>query len=555
MLVVTLVIDDTSNDQIIITLAIFALIVILLNIIKKYIDTYMFAKTASFNTALAFNTREKILKTDFQNLEKVRFKALISRVSDLFWMSGSDSKLTRILKIITHLVINVLSFFMFGTIISLVNPWIAVYLIIASIVSYLVINNIQKLQYKNRDVNTLLDRKMWYIANKSGDFKIGKDIRLYGMRKWMTDLFNNFTQERLKWDRKIAGKYYISDVLDAFVVLVRDGLAYFILIRMVLNDYIGVDHFVLCIGAIASFSGLLSGIIGGVTEINDASLSICDLREFMDYAEVSKQHSSNETVPIAACEISLNGVSYQYEGSDLESLSNIHLTIRPGEKVAIVGLNGAGKSTLIKIICGLYSPTRGSVQINGLDRQLFNNSEYYSIFAVVFQDFHFLPYSIANIVSASDDFDSEKIHLCLKKAGLDEKISTLPHNINTLLNKQVNREGVELSSGELQKLLLARALYKDAPVLILDEPTSALDPISEHKLYLSYNELTKNKTAIFISHRLASTKFCDRIIFMQNGCILETGTHDDLMKKNGEYARIYSIQSNYYTDEGLIDNG
>ena len=222
--------------------------------------------------------------------------------------------------------------------------------------------------------------------------------------------------------------------------------------------------------------------------------------------------------------------------------------INKGEKVAIVGLNGAGKTTLVKIICGLYNPAQGKVLINGIEKQEYNIYDYYSLFLTVFQDYHFLPISIACNISGKpkEQTDRDKVKKCLDAAGLWEKVSGLENGMDSMLDKQLNENGVELSGGEKQRLILARAIYKDAPILILDEPTAALDPIAESRLYQRYNELSRNKTSIFISHRLASTRFCDRIIFIENGEFVEMGTHEELMEKGGKYAALFRIQSQYY---------
>ena len=232
-------------------------------------------------------------------------------------------------------------------------------------------------------------------------------------------------------------------------------------------------------------------------------------------------------------------------------------SIKAGEKLAVVGLNGAGKTTLIKIICGLYNPTSGKIYINGHEKDEYNIYDYFSLFATVFQDYYFLPVSIANTISSHTDenTDRNKVIKCLDLAGLSKKVSELENSIDSMLNKQLNENGIELSGGEKQKLLLARAIYKNAPILILDEPTAALDPIAENELYQKYNALTQNKTSIYISHRLASTRFCDRIIYLENGKNIEIGSHTELMKNGGKYAKLFEIQSHYYNNknEGIIN--
>ena len=229
--------------------------------------------------------------------------------------------------------------------------------------------------------------------------------------------------------------------------------------------------------------------------------------------------------------------------------------IPAGEKIAIVGLNGAGKTTLVKLICGLYEPTEGEILVNGQPINAYNRLDYYRLYAAVFQDIFLLPLSVAdNIAGSKENYDAARVSEAIALAGLDEKIGDLPDGVETKLVKSVYDEAVDFSGGELQKLALARALYKmgdsasSGLALVLDEPTAALDPIAESRLYDEYNHMTAGRTAVFISHRLASTRFCDRIFLFADGQIAETGTHEDLIRTGGRYAELYELQSHYYRE-------
>ncbi len=229
----------------------------------------------------------------------------------------------------------------------------------------------------------------------------------------------------------------------------------------------------------------------------------------------------------------------------------MNLTIRPGERLALVGPNGAGKTTLIKLLCGLYRPTSGTVYLDGRDIQSLDQRAVFREFAVVFQDVFAFSFPLADNVSCVDcgREDSERLRESLEKAGLWERVQALPKGAQTFMNKDLDEAGVALSGGEVQKLMLARALYKDAPMVILDEPTAALDPIAESEMYERYDELVQGRTAVFISHRLSSTRFCDRILFLENGRITEEGTHGELMQRGGAYAELFSIQARYYKEQ------
>jgi len=282
------------------------------------------------------------------------------------------------------------------------------------------------------------------------------------------------------------------------------------------------------------------------------SLDLCDMRSYLNYPqEFHTGVGTGVQMLSVPCAIRFDNLFFRYEGAKADTIKGIDLTIEPGEKVAIVGLNGAGKTTLIKMLCGLLNPTKGKVLISGEDMVGFNREEYYRLFSVVFQEFAILPMTVAENVACSDreEIDRQKVRRCLEKAKLWEKIQVAPEGMDSQMVKAVYYEALTLSGGETQRLMLARAIYKDAPIVVLDEPTAAMDPIAEANLYEQYHELTKGKTSLYISHRLASTQFCDRIIFLEDGKIAEAGSHAQLMAQKGRYHRLFQVQSAYYKDQ------
>ncbi len=245
--------------------------------------------------------------------------------------------------------------------------------------------------------------------------------------------------------------------------------------------------------------------------------------------------------------VEFRDVSFQYPDTDRYVLKHVNLKFTIGEKLAVVGMNGSGKTTFIKLMCRLYDPTEGEILLNGVNIQKYDYDEYMSIFSVVFQDFRLFSFSLGQNISASATYDSEKVTECLKKAGFDKRLESLPNDLETFLYKDFDTDGVEISGGEAQKLALARALYKDAPFIILDEPTAALDPLSEYEVYSKFNEIAGDKTAIYISHRLSSCRFCDKIAVFHAGEIIQTGTHDELLADNeGKYYQLWNAQAQYY---------
>jgi ATP-binding cassette subfamily B protein len=327
---------------------------------------------------------------------------------------------------------------------------------------------------------------------------------------------------------------------------------------MVLDNGLPASEFLLYFIAVGGFTAWVSEIFSCFSKIHKQSLDISVLREALEYPEPFLFEEGEALVPSKETpyEIKLENVSFKYKGAEEDTLKNINLTIKPGEKLAVIGLNGAGKTTLVKLICGFYEPTDGEIFLNGVNIKKYNRRDYYRHFSVVFQDFPILPESIAiNIAQTDREIDMKNAEKCAEMAGLLEKINKLPKKLETPLGKEIYEDGIELSGGEQQRLMLARALYKDAPIIVLDEPTAALDPIAESEIYKKYNELTGGRTSLYISHRLASARFCDRIILIENGGIAEQGNHDELIKKEGRYAQLFEIQSRYYREGGAEDAG
>lgn len=452
------------------------------------------------------------------------------------------------------LLISLLGLFTYGSIITTVSPWILLLLFVSAFITYLVSRWQRNYIEKNKDHWVTIDRKIGYLQGFSERFDHAKDIRIYGMFGWLTDMLAGFQKERFVWTKKVSARSLGGTCINALLTLLQNGAAYAVLIVMVFNNQIGAGDFVFYFGAITGFSSWLNGIGGRVNDITHKSIKIGYYRE---YFEIEEKYNHGEGCPLPTAQevpvdIELNNVSFKYPSADGEkyALKNVNLKIGKGEKLAIVGTNGAGKTTLVKLMCGFYYPSEGEIKLNGHAIADYNIEDYYSLFSAVFQDIYLLPVTIAEFVSSSEkEIDRDRVMDVIRQAGLTDKIASLPNGIDSRLMKGVFDDSIEMSGGEKQKLMLARALYKDAPVIVLDEPTAALDPIAENELYLKYNELTANKTSVYISHRLASTRFCDRIVYLENGEIVECGSHYELMKLGGKYAYMFELQSHYYKED------
>lgn len=395
--------------------------------------------------------------------------------------------------------------------------------------------------------------KAWLDYNSLGKEILvpayGKDIRMYHMWNRFAVEFDKLKKDFIRWGIKWwatnTGKARTVELLLAFA---RDLLVYGYLIRQMMQGRMELSAFLIYIGVAAGFGNWMTPLLDAVTRALENARYVGEYRTFLDFAE--KKYGGEEPIdrPGQIHEIRLEHVSFRYGEGKEDTIRDLSLTITPGEKIALVGMNGAGKSTLIKLICGLYRPDSGKIYLDGKDISLFSGKDYFREFAVVFQEVFAFSFSVEDNISCKEEAsaDKERLKLSLTKAGLWERVQNMEKKELAYLNKDIDTSGVTFSGGELQRLMLARALYKDAPVLILDEPTAALDPLAESKLYEKYYDMTKDKTSIFISHRLSSTQFCDRILYMENGRITEEGGHEELMAKQGAYAAMFHTQAQYY---------
>lgn len=452
-----------------------------------------------------------------------------------------------------ELIKNILGLISFCAILVVLNPIILILLLISYGIDGFVSLYKQKWEHTIKDTRAQIDRKLNYIDACTNDSYIAKDIRIYNMKSWINSITQFFMKDKLTLEKKVETKHFIQRIFEALLIFVRNGGGYIYLIWRMFNTEMSIGDFTLYFGAITGFGQWLEQIVGRIDRLSNANYRVDDYRYLIDTNDKMRRNEGAELPPEnEPVEIVLENVSFHYEGSDWLILDNINLKISKGERLAVVGANGAGKTTLIKLISGLLEPVSGRILMNGTDIKKYNRDDYYTLVTAVFQNVCLLPMSISrNITFCSDsDIDKDKLEKCTILANLKDKIESLPNGFDTNLIPSVVDNGVNLSGGEIQKLMLARALYKDAPLIILDEPTAALDPIAENQMYLKYDELTKNKTSVYISHRLSSTRFCDRIIFIDNGKIIETGTHDELMAHGGKYKKIFEIQSQYYKNSG-----
>ena len=371
------------------------------------------------------------------------------------------------------------------------------------------------------------------------------------MAAWLNGIYDRNLKGLLGWYRKYTAKLFGVSAADSALAFVREGVTYAYLLYLALNGKITAAEFVLYFHVVAGFSAWLGNLLGQASELQQLNQCMNRFRSYLEYPEKYLREGGkpvgDRTEPKR---MELRDVRFRYDEKGENVINGLSLTLESGEHLAVVGLNGAGKTTLVKLLCGLTEPSEGTVLYDGTDIREFNQEEYYRLFGAVFQDYSLLPVTIEEIVAENEreQIDHSRVETCLKQAGLWEKISSLPDGVKSKYDKAFWDDGVNLSGGEIQKLLLARALYRNAQVIVLDEPTAALDPVSENRLYETYDEVMQGKTTVFISHRLASTRFCHRIVLIEHGQITEEGTHEELLAIKGRYYELFETQAKYYRE-------
>ena len=489
----------------------------------------------------------KYATTSYQNVEphgkQVDFQNAFSALNGDNWGIGQFFRKTPLF------VYNLIGLVLYAGFLTAIDVKILL-ILIAMTVSCLVFERVSyRYQQRSRPEEGACKQDTFLLRNYCCGIENAKDIRLYGIENWFPKRMKQVYDRRIRINANIWGRMKLMDISNAVFLVARDIVAYGLLIRQVLAGQLSVAEFTFFIGIISGFTAWLTEMVTNFSYLRKAAIQQGYLRAYMEMDDCLMQGSGEELAPLSCPpSIEFRDVTFTYPETDRPVLEHLNLTIRPGQKIALVGANGAGKTTLVKLLTGLYRPDSGEILLGGRNIESYSQEEYFDLIGTVFQEPFLMAFSIEENIACCDEqqADHQRVCRCLQRAGLWERIERLPKGVKTPYSKELYEDGESFSGGEAQRLMLARALYKDAPVMVLDEPTAALDPLAEAQMYAQYNDLTANKTSIFISHRLSSTQFCDRVLYLEGGKIVEDGTHQQLMALGGSYAKMFAYQAYYY---------
>ncbi len=455
---------------------------------------------------------------------------------------------------VTGFITNIIQLAGYTYIIATLHPLVILFILLIIFIASFVTKGREKLGYEYQPIFSKFSRKFNYLLNAMIRFDFGKEVRINKASTWLEKKFANEIDEYMNSFNKSQNGYLRLSIFDSVLALVQTVVMYGYAVYRTVAGSITVGSFSVYLGTVTLFTGGFSELINRFISLGYLSKYVDDYKECLDLISPSNSKCPNTDIDIINTknhEIVFDHVSFKYPNTDRYVLKDISIRIEAGKKLSIVGYNGAGKTTFIKLICRLYAPTEGKIYYNGIDISTIDFDTYMKLLSVVFQDFALFYFTIKDNIIFDGDKDNSALNEAIEKSGLREKIDGLKDGFDTPLSKEFYKNGIEFSGGEGQKLACARAYYKNAPIIIFDEPTAALDAIAESQLYERFNNIIENKTAIYISHRLASVKFCDSVAVFADGEIVEYGTHDELMALEGVYTEMFNKQSQFYVEESL----
>lgn len=514
-------------------------------IISNFCWGRCFILKGSVMVQLQVHLTERLSKCDFACLEDPSFLDSKEKAQKFLYANGQGFGV--VLDNVFNIIGKMLTFLSIITVLLTLNVWLVLFFIILVLINTKYEEKMRK-RYVGWDMEKVpVERRGSYLAGLVENFAYGKEIRIFGIRDWLVEKVrshfieaNEFYKKQVKETNKTQ---YFSSVINSIL----EGVAYVTFAMGVIYQKIGLGDFSMYVNAMMNFSGVMKDLMNSVLDIRQFSGYYEALERYMN-VPARMQEGKQQSAPEEFHTIEFRDVSFRYPGQTVYSLRHVNLTIRAGEKLAVVGENGAGKTTFIKLLCRLYDPTEGEILLDGVPIRDFAYDSYLKLIGAVFQDYKLFAFTIKENVCFDHEEQDVFIEQLLIENGMGEKIAGLERGIGTSVYKTFDESGFEPSGGEGQKIALTRAIYKDAPLILLDEPTSALDPRAEYELYQNFYSIIRGKTAVFISHRMSSTRFCDRILLFRSGEVVESGTHEELMARKGKYYELFQMQAQYYME-------
>ena len=553
LIIITLpkyIIDELMSGQRIDRIAIYVAILLVTIFISSWGSTHLKLKIMSercyLSAAFGEYMHTKLVNADFCNLEDPKYYDIREKANKFLygdWHGFSyvlESALSIVGKILTSVGIIV--------IISTMSIWIVLVFIAMVILGSIIDYKAKKKSHKFSVDAVRIERRWNYFTRILEDPAYSKEIRMNQIGGWLIDEEKNHAYGAIEFYKKRNACSSVSSFFNAVLNLIQNLVTYIYLISEVLHGMISIGSFTMYVSAVTSFSNAIKSVITSILDIKVYGIYYNALEQYLSIKETMRENEKRPLPDSEHYKIEFRNVSFRYPGQSTYALKNINITIGAGEKLSVVGENGSGKTTFIKLLCRLYDPTEGEILFNGINIREIDYDAYICQFAAVFQDFKLFSFSVKDNIVWGDDSDGTRTKAIklTDDIGLGKKIGKLPRGIDTTVYKEFDANGFEPSGGEAQKIAIARAVAKDARIIILDEPLSALDPKAEYEIFKDFDKLVGNKTAVYISHRLSSCRSCDNIAVFDNGEICEFGTHDELIKKKGKYNELYSLQAQYY---------
>ncbi len=540
--------NTVSPYSLLVTIAAFTMGIFVLRAAARYLEGVFMESRDVFRVKGGTRLAEKALTASYPDAVDPSRLQLLERAAQAMG-DNANAPIPHMWQTFANVLINTAGIVIYACLLLQLHWVLPLAAVVTAVAEFLIISCVSSWGHRHSDEETAHHDHVRYAVRCAESETFAKDVRVFGLMPWICDIRDSSLRALKGFLRRRNKVYVWTNIADALLAMLRNGIAYIMLIDMALSQDIAASRFLLYFTAIGGFTLWIRGFLADMQALRYESAAIDTYRAFLEHEEAFCFEGGEMPQSGRPHTIELRDVSFAYSETDAPVFHHLNITLHAGEKLAVVGLNGSGKTTLIKLLCGLYDPDEGMVLLDGNDIRLLDRRAYYTLFSAVFQEHSLLEVTVAQTVAQqTDNIDTLRVWDCLAKAGLDKYVRSLPQGLQTIVGRTACEDGVSLSGGQEQRLLLARALYKNADILLLDEPTAALDPLAEQALYQQYDRMTEGKSAVFISHRLASTRFCDRIVYIADGAVVEEGTHEELMVANKDYAALFEIQSRYYRE-------